>query len=445
MKERIFALNSPIIKLALPSIVSNITVPLLGLVDLAIVGHIGDARSISAIAVGSMLFNLVYWVFGFLRMGTSGLTAQALGAGDKQEIAMLLSRTVVMGLAVAAFMLVFQSPLLMLAMLTVSPDADVVPLVHTYYNICIWGAPAVLVSNGVMGWFIGMQNTRTPMFVAIFQNITNICASLVLVFVFGMQLEGVALGTLIAQYVGLFAAVCFLRKTWKKNSLQPLRECFRKNKQLADTSPHRSNWMTMLKVNRDIFLRTLCLVAVNLYFLSIGARSGSLVLAVNTLLMEFYIIFSFILDGFAFAGEALGGKYWGAGDKPAFCQTVKNLFAWGFLMTLFFTVAYILLGQSLVSLLTSDMAVRIASEEYMAWTWLIPVAGVAAFVWDGLFIGITATRGMLLSAIVSAAIFFTVDCFLHPLWGNHALWLSFLLFLVMRGIVQTIVYFVRIK
>ena len=403
-------MNKNILRLAVPSIVSNITVPLLGLVDLAIVGHIGDARMIGAIAVGSMLFNLVYWVFGFLRMGTSGLTAQAYGAGNNSELELLLRRTVLIGFGVAGAMLLLQKPLLSLTMLTVSPEPDVAELVHTYYNICIWGAPAVLVSNGLMGWFIGMQNTRTPMFVAIVQNISNILLSLLLVFLFGMQLKGVAAGTLIAQYVGLAATVFFLRKEARKHGLC-LSATQRDSAVSADSTGESTakGWGTMFRVNRDIFLRTLCLVGVNLYFLSMGARSGATVLAVNTLLMEFYILFSFILDGFAFAGEALGGRYWGAGEKALFAETVKMLFVWGLGMTLMFTILYIFCGHLIVSLLTSDMSVVDASRQYMSWTWLIPLAGVAAFVWDGIYIGITATRGMLLSAIVSAVFFFVID------------------------------------
>ena len=445
MNVETFSLKSPIVQLAVPSIISNITVPLLGLIDLAIVGHIGDARSISAIAVGSMLFNLVYWVFGFLRMGTSGLTAQALGAGNKQDIATLLRRTVVMGMVVALAIIVFQSPLFNVAMLTISPDTDVVPLVLSYYNICIWGAPAVLVSNGLMGWFIGMQNTRIPMFVAILQNLTNICASLIFVFVLHLRLEGVAMGTLVAQYVGLFVAMALVRVEWRRHGLQSLKSFFEVRNSEERKPSEGIGWLKMIKINRDIFLRTLCLVAVNLYFLSIGARGGALVLAVNSLLMEFYILFSFILDGFAFAGEALGGKFWGAGDRRSFSQTVRSLFLWGFLMTILFTVAFIFFGDRLVLLLTNDAAVRSASVEFASWTWLIPIAGMAAFVWDGLFIGITATRGMLLSAFVSALVFLATDFFLHPLWGNHALWLAFIMFLFMRGLVQTLIYITRLR
>ena len=421
-------INRDILRLALPSIVSNITVPLLGLVDLAVVGHIGDARMIGAIAVGSMMFNLIYWVFGFLRMGTSGLTAQAYGAKQTDEIRSILFSSVKIGLIVALMMIACQRYLLKLAMVTISPDKEVIDLVTTYYNICIWGAPAVLVGNGLIGWFIGMQNTRTPMIIAIVQNVSNIVLSLILVFVFKMQLSGVALGTTLAQYLGVAIAFACLPR-------------YLPNRQSTEVA--NGNHKLLLKMitnNGAIFLRTLCLVAVNLFFLSMGARGGATILAVNSILMEFYILFSFILDGFAFAGEALGGRFWGAKDEEAFGKVVRNLFVWGVFITLVFTLFYVVGGDFIVGMLTTDVEVVSLSYEYIAWTWLIPIAGMAAFVWDGIYIGITATGRMLLSAVVAMILFFAVDLLLHDNYANHALWMAFLVFLAMRGIVQTIMY-----
>lgn len=196
----------------------------------------------------------------------------------------------------------------------------------------------------------------------------------------------------------------------------------------------------MITNNGAIFLRTLCLVAVNLFFLSMGARGGATILAVNSILMEFYILFSFILDGFAFAGEALGGRFWGAKDEEAFGKVVRNLFVWGVFITLVFTLFYVVGGDFIVGMLTTDVEVVSLSYEYIAWTWLIPIAGMAAFVWDGIYIGITATGRMLLSAVVAMTLFFAVDLLLHDNYANHALWMAFLVFLAMRGIVQTIMY-----
>lgn len=420
-----------ILRIALPSIVSNITVPLLGMIDVAIVGHMADARYIGAIAVGSMMFSLIYWIFGFLRMGTSGMTSQALGRRDLTETTRIASRGIAMALAVALLLVICQTPLLRLMLWLIHPTADVAPLATRYFHICIWGAPAMLSLYALTGWFIGMQNTRIPMFVSILQNIVNILASLILVYAFKLGLNGVALGTLIAQYAGILAALTLLAVCYYGR----LRPYF--------TTVHlfsRSEMMRFFGVNRDIFLRTLFLVGVNLYFTSAGARQGAVILSVNTVIMQLYLLFSYIMDGFAYAGEAMGGRYYGADNGVAFRNTVHRLFGWGLLMAVLFTVVYGCGGSLFVRLLTNEENVITASATYLPWAWLIPFAGVAAFIWDGIFIGITATRWMLLSSVVSAVCFFLIEILASPYWGNHALWLAMIVYLAMRGVVQTIVY-----
>lgn len=419
--------DQQILKIALPAIVTNITVPLLGLVDTAIVGHMGAAAYIGAVAVGSMIFNLVYWVFGFLRMGTSGMTAQARGRRDFTEVVRLLARSAFVSLAVALLLIVMQWPLCELMLGLISPTPDVRPLAATYFYIVVWGAPASLGLFTLTGWFIGMQNTRLSMMVSIFQNVVNIAVSLLLVYALGMKIEGVALGTVIAQYAGLLLGIGLLLRYY-------CRLWMGRNLSLA---PRLSLLIPFLKVNRDIFLRTLFLVAVNLYFTSAGARQGAVVLAVNTLLMQLYLLFSYVMDGFAYAGEALGGRFWGAGNMTAFHEVVRRLFGWGALMTVLFTLVYVVGGIPFLRLLTDEPLVVEASRDYVWWAYLIPVAGVAAFVWDGVFIGITHTRGMLVSSLVAAVVFFIAVTLLMPLMGNHGLWLSMLLYLLMRGVVQT--------
>ena len=415
-----------ILKIALPAIVTNITVPLLGLVDTAIVGHMGAAAYIGAIAVGSMIFNLVYWVFGFLRMGTSGLTAQARGRRDFPEAGRLLLRSAFVALTVSLLLLVLQWPVCQLMLQLIHPTADVRPLAATYFYIVVWGAPASLGLFALTGWYIGMQNTRIPMLISVLQNVVNIVVSLLLVYVLGMKVEGVALGTVIAQYAGLLTGLFLLWRYYRR--FLP-----------GMVLPTVHELLPFLRVNRDIFLRTLFLVAVNLYFTSAGARQGSTVLAVNTLLMQLYLLFSYVMDGFAYAGEALGGRYWGARDMESFRSVVRRLFGWGALMTVLFTAVYVLGGMPFLHLLTNEPAVVEASRGYVWWAWLIPVAGVAAFVWDGIFIGITFTRGMLLSSAVAAVVFFAAALLLMPSYGNHGLWFSILLYLAMRGLVQTFI------
>lgn len=422
-------------RIALPSIVSNITVPLLGLVDVAIVGHMGDAVYIGAIAVGSMIFNVIYWIFGFLRMGTSGMTSQSFGRRDLADVVRLLLRSLTVALVVAALIILFRHPLLSLALAVVSPSPDITVFVHTYFDICVWGAPAMLCLYGLTGWFIGMQNTRIPMFISIMQNVVNIAASLSLVYVFGMKVEGVALGTLIAQYAGLFAAVLFLFISYGRL----------RNHYSAVGLFDFQAMCRFFSVNRDIFIRTLFIVAVNLFFLSAGASHGAVVLAVNTLLMQLFTLFSYVMDGFAYAGEALCGRYYGARNERMFLSTVRHLFVWGLILAVAYTALYASGGNAFLSLLTDDASVIASSAAYFPWAVAIPAAGMAAFVWDGVFIGVTATRGMMLSSIVSALLFFGVYLSLRGLWGNHALWFAFIVYLASRSVIQTLLFMVQKK
>lgn len=418
--------DNDILRLALPCIVSNITVPLLGLVDLTIVGHIGSAAYIAAIAVGTMIFSVTYWLMGFLRMGTSGMTAQAVGAADWQGVRQALRRALRVGLLVGVALVVLQRGLLHAALWVIGASDNVEPLVTTYFNIVVWGAPAMLGIYGLTGWSVGMQTTRIPMWVAIFQNVVNIVASLFFVFVLGWSIAGVAAGTLVAQWCGFALAAVMVRRRLQQ---VPADAGGRRQR------PSASFWRAA-RGDADIFVRTLCLVAVNLSFTTLGARQGDLLLAVNTLLMTFFTFFSYIMDGFAFAGEALGGKAWGAADGSGLLAVARRLMGWGWLMALVFTVGYVAAGTPLLHLITSDTEVVTASGDYLFWTWLIPLAGVAAFVFDGLFIGLTATRGMLAGALAGCCTFFALAAWLLPVVGNHGLWIAYLCFLALRGVVE---------
>lgn len=415
-----------ILQIAVPSIVSNITVPMLGLIDVAIVGHLGTPAYIGAIAVGSMLFNIIYWIFGFLRMGTSGMTSQAFGRRDLPEVAHLLLRAVGIGLAVACCLIILQVPIRQAAFMLIHPTEEVKELATLYFHICIWGAPAMLGLYGLSGWYIGMQNSRIPMYIAITQNIVNIIASLSLVYLCGMKVEGVALGTLAAQYAGLFMGVIL----WC-NQYGRLRKYI-----LWKGVLRKEAMLRFFRVNRDIFLRTLCLIAVTLFFTSAGASQGEIILAVNTLLMQFFTLFSYVMDGFAYAGEALSGRYIGSRNREAFMNTTRRLFLWGGIMAALFMGAYALGGNAFLGLLTDNEQVITAADTYFYWALAIPAAGIAAFIWDGIFIGATATRAMLLSMAAAAISFFTLYYGLRPVLANHALWLAFLTYLFMRGVVQ---------
>lgn len=420
-----------ILHIALPSIVSNITVPLLGLIDVSIVGHLGAASYIGAIAVGGMLFNMIYWLFGFLRMGTGGLTAQAYGRHDLQEVTRILLRSLSISLLLALVLLLLQYPIRNIAFMCMDTSEEVRQLATLYFHICIWGAPATLGLYGFTGWYIGMQNSRFPMFIAITQNIVNIAASLFFVFVLKMKVEGVALGTLVAQYAGLGMA-CLLWLAYYR----PLRK-YLLQKALFD----RTEMKRFFQVNRDIFIRTLCLIAVTVFFTSTGAAYGDVVLAVNALLMQLFTLFSYFMDGFAYAGEALTGKYIGAKDNQSLRLTIRYLFKWGIALSLLFTLLYGAGGKSFLGLLTNDTSVISASEEYIYWVLAIPLAGFSAFLLDGICIGATATHLMLRSMLVASASFFLLYYGLHDTLGNHALWMAFIVYLALRGIVQAFYYF----
>lgn len=419
-----------ILRIAIPAIVSNVTVPLLGLVDVAIVGHLGSAAYIGAIAVGGMVFNVMYWLFGFLRMGTSGMTSQKLGARDLCGSLQLMVRSVAIAVAIALCLVLFQRPILSLAFSLMQPTESVALYAATYFHILIWGAPAMLVQFSLTGWFIGMQNSRLPMVVAVVQNVVNIVASLCLVMLLGMKVEGVAFGTLIAQYAGLLISFMLWAAVYGR-----LKRHF-----LFDGLWRKSEIMRFLGVNRDIFLRTLCLVAVMLFFTSAGSWQGETILAVNTMLLQFYMIFSYFMDGFAYAGEALGGKAFGAGNKLLLSSTLRRIFIWGGMLTVLFTLLYGFGGMPFLSVLTNEQTVILAAEDYRFWILLLPVSGVAAFVWDGIYIGCTKTRGMLLSMFFAAITFFAVYFSLRYTLGNHALWLAFIAYMSVRGIVQTVIW-----
>lgn len=420
-------MNKRILQLAIPSIISNITVPLLGLIDVAIVGHLGSPAYIGAVAVGGMLFNILYWSFAFLRMGTSGMTSQAYGKRHLDEAVRLLIRSLSTGFVIGLLFVFLQIPLQMLTfhLIDASPQVEAFALV--YFRICIWGAPAMLALYGFMGWFIGMQNSRFPMYISIAQNVVNILCSLFLVFVFHLNVEGVAFGTLIAQYSGLLMAVLLWMKYYSRLGLM---DHLKASLQIVEMR-------RFFSVNSDIFLRTLCMVVVTVFFTSCGAQQGDVILAVNALLMQLFTLFSYIMDGFAYAGEALTGRYVGATDRRSLHRLIRLLFLWGGILSLLFTFLYAVGGSAFLGLLTNDADVINASEAYFYWVLAIPLAGFAAFLWDGIFIGATATRYMLLSMLVASASFFVIYYSLHQQWGNHALWAAFIVYLSLRGLMQT--------
>lgn len=419
-------MNKKILNLALPNIISNITVPLLGLVDMFIVGQMGDKQYIGAVAVGGSIFNLIYWNFGFLRMGTSGFTAQAYGRRDLSDAMLTLARALSVALAVALLILVLQRPLYSLATQVIDASEGVKDHAATYFGILIWGAPAILGMYAFKGWFIGMQNSRIPMYIAITINVLNIAFSMFFVMGLGMKIEGVALGTLLAQYSGVLTALIFFLACYRK--LLP--------KLVVKNVLRLRAMLDFFKVNGNIFIRTFCLVCVFTFFTAASAGMGDTQLAVNALLLQLFTLFSYIMDGFAYAGEALVGRYVGAKSLPLLKDVVRKLLGWGVALSLLFTLLYALWGNELLGFIMKNKEVVAAAQPYFYWVLAVPLAGFSAFLWDGIFIGASASNAMRNAMLGATAVFFTVYYLLRPEWGAHALWLSFLLFLALRGVLQ---------
>ncbi|MEG3048028.1 MAG: MATE family efflux transporter, partial [Mucinivorans sp.] len=341
-----------IVHLAIPNIISNITIPLVGMVDLAIVGAMGSTTLLGGIAIGTAIFNLLYWNFGFLRMGTSGLTAQAYGRRDFVEIQRVLMRSLTVACAIAALILALQVPLADLILRFMDSSPAVESAAREYFFYRVWAAPATLSLYAFKGWFIGMQNSRSPMWIAIFINVINVIASLVLAFPLGMGLAGVALGTAVAQWSGAGLAIVMLVKYYGRYfDIYRLLEGVFEPRALA----------MFFRLNRDIFIRTLCLVAVFTYFTKASSSMGNITLAANTLLLQLFTLFSYFMDGFAYAGEALAGRYTGSRNAGRLHRTVSAIFKVGATVAVVFSLLYLFGGQYILMIFSPEASVMEAA------------------------------------------------------------------------------------
>lgn len=429
-------LNSQILRLAIPSILANITIPLVGLVDTAIVGHIANATFIGGIAIGTMLFDLLYWNFGFLRVGTSGMTAQAFGRGDRQECARLLSQSVGIALLGAAVIWLLQwlFVTVVLAILPCSPE--VATFARDYFFVRIWAAPATLSLMAFKGWFIGMQDTVSPMITDIVVNLVNMLVSYVLAVHTPMGAIGVAWGTVIAQFTGLSMALILLlvkyRHLWQ--GLSPVR--------LALDS---SGMRRLISLNGNLFIRSLCFMVVYVGFTSLASNYGDVELAVSTIMMKLFMLFSYFVDGFAYAGEALVGKYMGRNqqleinnqDNVQIPYVVRLLFAWSLGVGLLFTVIFALWSSGFYLTMTSDATVLARLADYTPWLIAMPIVSTLAFMWDGVYTGATAGKHIR-NAMIYAALAFIIAYLATYYWlGIQALYIAYFAHLIARVIYLT--------
>ena len=406
------AINKDILKLAIPSILANITVPLVGMVDIAVAGHLDTsaAMMIGGIAIGTMLFDLLYWNFGFLRVGTGGLTAQAYGRGDRKECAKILTRALGISIACALVLIAIQWIFVKAAFLVVECSPEVRTLATQYFFIRIWAAPATLSLMAFKGWFIGMQDSVSAMVVDLVVNGMNILMSIVLALGFniggwhyeGMGFAGIAAGTVAAQYSGLLTALLiiafkYIRSTFVYMDSDDLKSVFR-----------GSETKRFFVMNADLFVRSLCFIAIYIGFTVISARYGDVLLAVSSIMMKLLMIFSYFTDGFAYAGEALTGRYIGAKDAPMVRQTVRWTFVWSMGIAVIFMGIYHFAGVPMLRMMTSDMIVVTAARDFLPWLLLMPVIGCAAFTWDGIYIGATASKAIRNSMLWAVVAFFCV-------------------------------------
>lgn len=421
-------MNRRILKLAIPSIFANITVPLVGMVDIAISGRLGDVAAIGAIAVGSMLFDLLYWNFGFLRVGTGGLTAQAIGRRSLRDAMKYFTQGISTALVSALFLIAIQWLFVEAAFTFIDCTPDVEQLSRKYFFIRIWGAPATLSLFVFKGWFIGMQNTVSPMAVDIFVNVINLVVSFVLGLHTPMGFVGIAWGTVIAQYSGLILAVVLMliyyRKLFKYVNIR---------------DDIRFKYMKAFYVlNVNLFFRSLCFMLIYCGFTSIAAKYGDTELAVSSIIMKLLMLYSYFLDGFAYAGEALTGKYIGANDRAALGKAVKYLFGWTALLVVISTAAYWVGGEWMISLMTTQQSVIDASSPYIIWLILMPLFSCAAFMWDGIYIGATASVAIRNCMIWACVAFYITYFALKASMGMQALYCAYFAHIIVRAAYMTL-------
>ncbi len=422
-------INREVVRLAIPSILANITVPLVGIVDTAIAGHLGDAALIGGIAIGTMLFDLLYWNMGFLRVGTGGITAQAYGRGDMKASIGTFSQGIATSLIVSLLVLAIQWLFAEGMFLLVDCSPEVERVARNYFFIRIWAAPATLALFVFKGWFIGMQNTVFPMITDLWVNIVNMLASWLLSFYTPLGISGVAVGTLVAQWTGLVLALLLMRSKY--------RDLLQKT-----TILHSMKWKyfkRFFSVNSFLFVRSMLMLVVYEGFTIFAARFGDVELAVSSVMMKLLMLYSYFVDGFAYAGEAMAGRYIGEQNRSSLNETVKYVFLWGAVIGVVSTVAYAVFPRAIIGLLTDNAEVIGASESYLFWLLLMPVLSCVAFIWDGIYIGATASRPLMVCMIWSAAGFIAAFYLCAPHFGAQALYIAYFVHLIARSVYLTLV------
>lgn len=431
-------MNKKILHLAIPNIISNLSVPLLSSVDIALMGRMESETYIGAIALGSLIFNFVYWSFAFLRMGTTGLTAQAYGEKNNPKIMQILGRAIIFALAAGLILLLVQWFLVDFGFSILNGSKEVENLAKEYFSIRIWAAPATLSLYALMGWFFGMQNAVIPMVLTIIINIVNIVANLVLINYFGMKADGVALGTVLAQYTGFIVALVIFYKKYGNLLIHF------KRKAIFEIESFKQ----FLSLNRDIFVRTFLLVFTLAFFENQSAAQGNLTLAINSILLQFIAWISYGVDGLAYASESLVGKYTGAKNQEKLKKAINLSFIWSYILAVLYSLVFYLFDVELLQLFTNQENIISVAQDYMIWIIVFPIIGTVCYMWDGVFIGLTASKAMrntMFWAFAFYMILFYIIDYQLEMMTNFYLWLTFSLFIIVRGIVQTVYYHLYLK
>jgi len=417
-------------RIAGPLIISNLTVPLLGMVDTAFVGHLDESYHVGAVAIGAVIFGVVFWGFGFLRMGTTGITAQAYGERDNVELRATLGRALLLAIGFSLGILLLQAPMAWLAFYWLEGSELVEQHARVYYDIRVFSAPATLVNYALLGWFLGVQNARGPLYIMLLVNLVNMVLDVMFVMLWGYGAEGVAWASLIAEYLGVLFGFWLVKRElrrfpgeWPKGLLY-----------------RRDKLRKMISINKNIFIRNLCLMFSLAFFTAQGARYGDLVLAANAVLFHFQTLMAYGLDGFAHAAEALVGKAIGGKNRIAYYNAIKISSFWAVIVSVGFSLVYFVFGSALISLMTDIELVRREALHYLPWVILLPLVSVWSFLFDGIYIGATRAKEMRNTMLLSTFIVFLPAWYLFLPLGNHGLWLAFVLFILARGVSMAILF-----
>lgn len=415
--------NGRVLKIALPIVLSNVTIPILGAVDTGVVGQMGEAAPIGAVGIGAIVLSAIYWIFGFLRMGTTGLAAQAIGQGNRAEVAAILTRVLMIGFSAGVILILLQVPVLWAALQIAPASDEVESLARSYMQIRVWSAPAAIAIFGIIGWLIAQERTRAVLVLQVWMNGVNVLLSILFVLGFGWGVNGVAFATFLAEWSGLAMGLYLCRAAFRVPDWRDWARVFEPAKLVR-----------MARVNTDILIRSLLLEMIFLSFMFLGADFGDVTLAANQVLLQFLHITAYALDGFAFSAEALVGQAVGARAVPVLRRASVVASLWGLGASVLLSLGFLAFGAMSVDVMAKNADVQEAARLYLPWMAAAPVLALASFMFDGIFIGATRTADMRNMMLVSALIYAAAAALLVPVYGNHGLWMALLISFVARGL-----------